>query len=417
MAPVILITFAGRRNRMEILTNYVQAALAAGIIDEWHVWDFTGSEEDRVWVSENFGPARFMHPDTPYVSAGQVTPMAPFRMDAGIAADLHLALLPKSDPDNFYEFVIGGWNNQLSAVRKMPRVELATFARDHVPRMADFSTPGILSPSLPNSVVMSIDRNGHPVLTANGMKIGPIADVDVSSGADVMVRGGWGADLEILNVNDKVRRYIGPRNEKYPYHHTYAYYSKYANRFSDAIFLKCDDDIVYMNLDRLGDFINFRRDNPTPFLVSANVVNNGVCAHWQQRSGSLPIEVGHFEMPPGGLNGSLWESGKRANALHDYFLQTPDKRLPLHQPFIEVKERVSINFISWLGQDLKHFGFRRLGDEKALAVDMPRLLNRPVAIYSDFIVSHLSFGPQEAELHVDRLVSAYSDLMREQLAA
>ena len=53
-------------------------------------------------------------------------------------------------------------------------------------------------------------------------------------------------------------------------------------------FLKCDDDIVYLDIDKLGDFVEFRRTNPNYVVVSANVVNNGVCAYFQQEAGSLP---------------------------------------------------------------------------------------------------------------------------------
>src|SRR3954468_23776474 len=60
MAPVILVTFAGRQKRMEILTRYIHSAMDAGIIDEWHVWDFTRSQDDHEWVTREFGPVRYM---------------------------------------------------------------------------------------------------------------------------------------------------------------------------------------------------------------------------------------------------------------------------------------------------------------------------------------------------------------------
>lgn len=415
MAPVILITFAGRKARMEILTQYINKAIEKGIIDEWHIWDFARSVEDRAWVTETFGPVKYMNEDADYRRIGSMSPMSPLRLDVKIGGDLHICLLPNNDPENFYEIVIGGWDNQQSVVRKMPRSALASFNRDNVPPLLTFSTPGILSPGLANPIVIKIDDSGVAVLTVNEVPIGRLPGVDIAKGADVMVRGGWGSDLEIMGVRDRIHRYVGPTNEKYPYHHTYAYYSSRAADYADAIFVKCDDDIVFMNLDKLGDFINFRRENPRPFIVSANVVNNGVCAHLQQVSGAIPASLGEFEMPPGGLGGTLWQSAQRATELHDYFLNTPTKRLPLSKPVIEVKERVSINFIAWLGRDLRHMGFRKLGDEPALSVYLPKLLDRPTAIYSDFIVSHLSFGPQEDGLDVDRLIAAYDGLMRETL--
>jgi hypothetical protein len=64
-----------------------------------------------------------------------------------------------------------------------------------------------------------------------------------------------------------------------------------------------------------------------------------------------------------------------------------------------------------------HMALPKGDDERALTVDLPMLLERPTAIYSDFTVSHLSFGPQEQGLALDRLIDAYDELMRSALAA
>src|SRR5262245_50417307 len=81
MAPVILFTFAGRQRRMEILTRYIQSAMDAGIIDEWHVWDFTRSQDDHEWVTREFGPVRYMGSAAPYQSVGSAARNQPLRLD------------------------------------------------------------------------------------------------------------------------------------------------------------------------------------------------------------------------------------------------------------------------------------------------------------------------------------------------
>ncbi len=231
-----------------------------------------------------------------------------------------------------------------------------------------------------------------------------------------MVRGGWGADLELCDVNARVQRYVGDPNENLPYWQAYDYYSRRFQEFSSTIFLKCDDDIVYLDLEALNGFIEFRRANPNYFVVSANVVNNGVCAYWQQAAGSLPDDLGHFERPPGGFGGSLWQSAERATQLHEFFLKKDDKHLPLPSAVVDWNERQSINFISWLGKDLIHMALPKGDDEYALTVGLPTFLDRPTAIYADFTVSHLSFGPQEQGLDLDRLIDGYDALMRAKLS-
>ena len=416
MAPVILVTFAGRQKRMQILTHYVRKAMAAGLIDEWHVWDFTRSAEDRAWVTEEFGPVRFMSPNAPYQRKGTVGPAAAFRLDARVQSDLHIAVIPNGQTDHCYEIVVGGWKNTHCALRRISPDDLKSLARNDNAIIWSRSTPGVLSPNVANDVVLSVDDSGVPTLHVNGVTVGTWPDLDLGAGASVMVRGGWGSELELCDVKTPVRRYVGNENEAIPYWQAYGYYTKRLPDFSTALFLKCDDDIVYLDIEKLSGFIEFRRNHPHYFLVSANVANNGVCAYWQQAAGSLPETLGEFERPPGGFGGSLWQSPERATRLHEFFLAKADKQLPLPRKVIDWTERQSINFIAWLGRDLIHMALPKCDDEFALTVDLPTYLKRPTAIYSDFTVSHLSFGPQENGLELDRLIDGYADLMRTTLS-
>lgn len=416
MAPVILVTFAGREARMQILNSYVRRAMADGLIDEWHIWDFTRSAADHAWVTREFGPVRYMGDNVGYQHRGTLNKAAAHRMSARITNDLHIALLPKDDPNNFIEIVVGGWNNQQSVLRRLSRSQLTDPDRKQVASAWLRSTPGVLSSGRVNDVVLNIDSAGIPDLMVNGITVGRWPDVNLSAGVDVMVRGGWGGSLELTDAVAPVRRYIGNPGDEMPYFQCYQYYAKRLPDFADALFLKCDDDIVYVDLDGLSGFIDHRRKNPHYFVTSANVVNNGVCAYFQQVSGALPQSLGHFERPPGGFGGTLWTDPNKANNLHDFFLASPKKEFPLPSKVVDWQERQSINFIAWLGSDLQHMALARGDDEKMLTVDLPAFLERPTAIYSDFTVSHLSFGPQEKGVDVNRLITAYDALMREKLA-
>jgi hypothetical protein len=47
-----------------------------------------------------------------------------------------------------------------------------------------------------------------------------------------------------------------------------------------------DDDIVWIHLDNMHGFLQYREAHKEHFFVSANVVNNGVCAFHQQGNGA-----------------------------------------------------------------------------------------------------------------------------------
>jgi hypothetical protein len=402
---------------MEILTRYVRRAMDDGIIDEWHIWDFTRSADDHAWVTREFGPVRLMRDKVPYQMKGKVSRHASFRASMRIEHDLHLAILPADDSDHCYELVIGGWKNTYSALRRVDRNALYAIDRPQDAMIWNRSTPGVLSAGMPNNIVLTLDAEGAPTLFVNDVMIGQWSDIKLPAGASIMVRGGWDADLELCDVVAPVRRYIGNPMEPMPFWQAYDYYSRRLPEFANTLFLKCDDDIVYMDIEKLSSFIEFRRENPKYFIVSANVVNNGVCAYWQQVAGSLPSALGDFERPPGGFGGTLWQSPQRAAQLHDYFLAKEDKYMPLTHPVIDWTERQSINFIAWLGKDLLHMSGLTRDDEHALSVEIPNFLNRPTAIYSDFVVSHLSFGPQERGLDVAPLIAGYEALMRTKIPA
>ncbi|MBB6182137.1 hypothetical protein [Pseudorhizobium flavum] len=416
MTPVILVTFAGRQTRMEILTRYIRRALDLGIIDEWHVWDFTRSAGDHAWVTQEFGPVRYMGSKVPYQEAGTVSATSSFRTTARIRHDLHVAVTPHDRPQECYEIVAGGWNNTHSALRKISRDQMGHFDRSEDATLWSKPTPSLLSSGRPNDVTFSIDPAGVPTLRVNDVTLGVWPELDLTAGATVHIRGGWGADLELCDVEARTRRYIGNPNEQMPYYQAYDYYATRVEKFDEAVFLKCDDDIVYIELDKLDEFIQFRRTNPHYFIVSANVINNGVCAYLQQAAGSIPTVVGDFEHPPGGFGGTLWESAERAAKLHAYFLGQDGQTLPLSQSVVDWTERQSINFITWLGRDLRHMALPQCDDEYALSVGIPTFLGRPSAIYSNFTVSHLSFGPQERGWDPTALINAYERLMQSRLS-
>ncbi|MDO1584447.1 hypothetical protein [Rhizobium oryzicola] len=402
---------------MSILNQYVRRALEIGLIDEWHIWDLTRTASDHEWLNREFGPVRFMKSAAAYQRHGKLDAISPFRARISITNDLHLAVLPKNDPDHFYEIVVGGWSNAASALRRLPRERLKNLDRDDVQQLWMSQTPSVLSPGKPNEVVLSIESDGTLAVFVNGATVGAWTGLALDDGAEIMLRGGWGGDLELPDVKAPIRRYIGDTSARLPYWHAYAYYAKHITAFEDSLFLKCDDDIVYMDLEKLAGFIEFRRRNPNYFVVSANVVNNGVCAYLQQLAGSLPTSVGEFENPPGGHEGTLWGSAAKATALHDYVLQQSMPNLPLPSPVIEWDQRQSINFIAWMGRDIQHLALGPCDDEHAVTVSLPRFLNRKTAIYSDFTVSHLSFGPQESGLNVDDLTARYHALMERQLGS
>lgn len=189
-----------------------------------------------------------------------------------------------------------------------------------------------------------------------------------------------------------------------------AYYDHYRpGDYADAMFVKADDDIVYVDLEQLQGFIEYRWQDQQTFMLSANVVNNGVCAYFQQLQGVLPAAFPRMPYPPEGMYGMLWERADLATQLHDIFLHSPQSFG--YPGTTRAPDRLSINFISYLGRDLGLIQGLRGDDEDMLSVKIPRATGRANLIYNPFVVSHLSFYSQDEGMDRAALLRAYAGLL------
>lgn len=194
------------------------------------------------------------------------------------------------------------------------------------------------------------------------------------------------------------------------------YYQHYTDKqYENDVILKCDDDIVFIDLLKLPKFINFVKNNDYD-LVFANTINNGVSAYFQQNKYYLiPSELMELEYPHDGLCGSLWESGEKAEKLHNYFLDNYNRFLnhEYNDEIIPITIRFSINFFGYKGKNwykIKDAGYDNLNDdERILTVDYVEKYQFKNVLYADFYVSHLSFYRQiETGINIDNLIEKYN---------
>ncbi len=185
----------------------------------------------------------------------------------------------------------------------------------------------------------------------------------------------------------------------------------------DALYVRFDDDIVYMEPDAIENLVQFRLAHREPIVVLGNVVNNGVCAYFLQQAGVIPRDWGEVENFC--LDGNGWACGEFAGKLHHHFLQElRDGRLEywkLPEMPIQGRRRFSINVISWLGEDLCQVPevHNSLVDEELfLTVDLPRRYGRENAACGTALFSHFAFFTQRPYLEWTwpQLVDHYQEI-------
>jgi len=183
---------------------------------------------------------------------------------------------------------------------------------------------------------------------------------------------------------------------------------------SDTIYLRLDDDIVYIAPGAIRALLQFRIENPAPFLVYPCIVNNSVISHLLQRFGAVPWDQGNCNYD---CFGRGWKDGPFAELVHRSFLDALRKndmgKWQFDEWHLNFYERVSINCIAWFGRDFAGFGGQVAADEEQfLSCTKPAQLRRPNAIYGRSLVAHFSYFTQIAHLDKTNLLDQYSQVQK-----
>lgn len=196
------------------------------------------------------------------------------------------------------------------------------------------------------------------------------------------------------------------------------YYDHYAERYGDredVVLIKCDDDIVYIDVDAMPAFISFRVAHPEILFTFPTIINNGLVANLQQRpefpnpkhriAAALSEACPHeFELKKDGFE-TLVKDGRKAAWLHEWFLTAEESSRSKHVApntsasdpiLIDLGQRISINFFAVLSKDLKLFAPQGgiQDDERFLSQQLPTITSRHNCICADMTVSHFAFCSQ-----------------------
>jgi hypothetical protein len=236
----------------------------------------------------------------------------------------------------------------------------------------------------------------------------------------------WDFSWEIQD--EKYLEEISKSNQKFvlfkPNKDTWGdYYSYYTTeRYPDpnTVIIKCDDDIVFIDVNSFSKFIATRRQDKHTLLHSASVINGSVTSLVQNKMHILP----EFILPESELLHIL-HSNTVPTVIHNYFLSSHEyilaKATALEDPLFPIDvnypTQMSINFIAILAKDLDIFKTEgiELRDEEVLSLKVPPALNRPNAVNTGFIVSHAAFlGQRRAGFDDAVFVERYLGLVPSQ---
>jgi hypothetical protein len=123
-------------------------------------------------------------------------------------------------------------------------------------------------------------------------------------------------------------------------------------RDPNTIYIRLDDDIVWLDDNFIAELYEARLKYPSYFLVYPQIINNGIVCHLQQRAGV-------FEYPTFveyACTGNAWADPAISQALHLQFLDAIEQgthsnwRNCFTQWIAVLNERISINSLAFFGK-------------------------------------------------------------------
>lgn len=186
---------------------------------------------------------------------------------------------------------------------------------------------------------------------------------------------------------------------------------RFLNQFcrdEDAVYLRLDDDVVYLSPGFVEAMFAFRLDHPRYFLVYGNIINNAVVSWLHQKLGNFEYSAhSGYEC----TDAVGWKDPEFAEALHREFLRNPqDPKWTAFRAWVASEyERVSVNAVSWFGKDLLEQPVDA-DEERWLSVERPRQLRRPNVILGQAVCAHYAFHVQREHLDATDLLDAYRAL-------
>lgn len=186
----------------------------------------------------------------------------------------------------------------------------------------------------------------------------------------------------------------------------------------DAIYIRFDDDICWIEENAVEELVKFRINNPQYFIIFGNIVNNSICNILHQRFGSLSLNIGELQnLSYTCLDPEGWGNGKTAEQVHKHFI---DKLLSnrisdyfFDQWILLNYERFSVNFMAFFGSDFARFdglvGQTEedfMEEEPWLTEYKPKIEHRPNCVCGTALFTHFAFFPQRDYLE------SQTDLLR-----
>lgn len=166
----------------------------------------------------------------------------------------------------------------------------------------------------------------------------------------------------------------------------------------DTVYVRMDDDIVWIEEHAIERLVEHRIDNPFPFVVFPLIWNNAVCSHYLQAGEQMPSWWGHVGNHC--MDDLGWRSAEFAENIHNHLLKViedgeVDHLFMHHSIQLPMGHQFSVSCFAQHGEEYAKVGGILGGEEEAWhTMNQPYALGRPNLIVPNSLISHFSFYHQ-----------------------
>lgn len=178
---------------------------------------------------------------------------------------------------------------------------------------------------------------------------------------------------------------------------------------ADTIYIRLDDDVVWLEPGFFETLLRFRIDHPDYFMVMPLIINNALCSFQLQILGKIaPTRYVRAAC----MDEFGWRDPYLALGLHQLLLDLIAKgeTARLHLPPREIAlNRFSINALCWFGRDLAPV-VDLIGEqeEEDLSVVIPARLGKRSCFSGNTIAAHYAFIFQRDKLERSGMLERYA---------
>ncbi len=424
LPKVVVTCFAGRKSCMTPLLHSIKKLIENGLVDEFHLWNYAKQNLDDAWLKDTFtthnqGLSLITKTTSGYnyihsgltIRSGELV-----KVSVKAESDVYIMLRSKLS-SKCYEICIGGWNNSKSVIRNQLQGHELGSCRGKLLKSNKFV-----------DIILRLSWNYLDVLIGSKeISIGTsvaeytldVFDIYLSSYHNRTCEWCYEDPFDFGHSShmfaDKIKLMLPADRRPNLWIEYYKHYNDY--RYPNNVIIKCDDDICYIDTNNFSSFIQKRLQEREFIFIFPSIVNNELCAFYQQQHDLIPKEeVGEMFYEPLG-SGSLWKDGHKAQRLHAYFLGNMKTWQNISQQLTDIQtikqgDRISINFFAVLSKDLYIYQLVVIDDEGELTQVLPTYLNRSHGIMMNYIVSHLAFCKQrETGLDSSYVIKQYCDML------